>query len=118
MMKTFDEINVEEALNEEDFTTLVGASPLTPSEIENIPTFFKLYCKFLDAGSTPLQCWMALRNIIILKRAQDEFESQPIDLKMKSHTGDIPLPPYKIAVMDGVMYQGTLNPVAPMTQGA
>lgn len=115
-MKTFDEINVEEALNEEDFTTLVGASPLTPSETENIPTFFKLYAKFLEAGSTPMQGWLALRNIIILKRAQDEFnEKNPVQLRLEPEEIKWPV---TMAKMDGIMYTGTLNPVAPMTTGA
>ena len=117
-MKTFDEINVEEALNEEDFTTLLEASPLTPSETENVPTFFKLYSKFLEAGSTPLQGWMALRNIIILKRAQDEFnEKNPVQLRYDEKI-KWPAPGYEIAKADGIMYTGPLSPVAPMTQGA
>jgi len=113
-MKTFDEINVEEALNEEDFTTLLGASPLTPSETANIPTFFKLYSKFLEAGSTPFQGWMALRNIIILKRAQDEFnEKNPVQLcQLREEKEKWPV---TMAKMDGIMYTGTLNPVAPIT---
>jgi hypothetical protein len=108
-MKTWEEIKVEEALNEEDFTTLVSASPLTPTEIENIPTFFKLYARFLEAGSTPFQGWMALRNIIILKRAQDEFnEKNPVQLRQ--------LPEEKESGKNGWHnLPGNDEPVAPIT---
>jgi len=110
-MKTFDEINVEEALNEEDFATLLNASALNASEKKNVPIFFKLYCQFLEAGTQPMQSWIAIKNIILLKRAQDEFINNKVELRTENISKCI-------LTEEGIQYNGPIVHIAPITTGS
>ena len=108
-MITFEEIDVTQEMNEETFTTLVMVSNLTPEEKEAIPAFFTIYRQFIDSASEPIQAWTAIRNIILLKRAQDDFVKSANYVKFKD-TPKIPVPMQEFIVK----YTGPIAPVIPM----
>lgn len=69
-MKTWDEINVKEALPFEDFNTLFGQLPLNEEEIASLLEYYKMYELFVQSGLDPEKSWVTVRNIFAVKNQQ------------------------------------------------
>jgi hypothetical protein len=69
-MKTFEEINVEETLNFDDFYVLFHQLPLNKKEKKSLSEYYQMYTIFIGAEVKPIDAWVAVRNIFAIKNQQ------------------------------------------------
>ena len=70
-MKNWDDINVEEKLSFEDFFTLFATKlPLIEEEEKELQNYYEMYKTFLNAEVKPVNAWIAVRNVFIIKNPQ------------------------------------------------
>jgi len=75
-MKTWEEINVNEPLPIEDFTTLFSRLPLSDTETHQITEeLYPIYQRFLECGVIAEEAWIAVKNIFVLKKQVEEAKT-------------------------------------------